>query len=437
MPFASRSLRIRLLSRLALVAVFIMGVTWFLHGMLLTNLARDFLAGRLQQEAEYIISRLALGDMPLAPVERDLWPDTSVFHHVYLVRRGGQVFVSPSEGVRELESFLKGPDRQVLDIEWQGHPLLAWREQAEIRDEMVTVLVGEDFAQVDRGLARLHLWIGATAALISLLLLLLSWVVVQRALRPLAGLKRQLWALRRGERDCLDVSTVSELEDVVAQINEFVDEQRFRQLRSRQSLANLSHAIKTPLAAIIQALGQRKPLTDKRREQILHRLYVIDEKLTEALRRSRIAGQATGQRRLSEDDVDTMLGMMATLYPDIDYRFLPDRLALTRLPLERHDAMEVLGIVLDNGGKWAARSVTVDCVSAYRLVVEDDGPGVPEGQRHRLGERGWRLDEQRPGHGLGLSILRQLVERYRGDVHFGQASGGGLRIELILPSGDS
>lgn len=437
MPFASRSLRVRLLSRLALVAAFIMGVTWFLHGMLLMDVARDFLAGRLQQEADYILSRLAPGDMPLAPIERDVWPDTSVFHHVYLVRRGGQVYVSPSDGVRELQEFLEGPDRQVLDIEWQGHHLLAWREQTEIQGEPVTVLVGEDFAQVDRGLARLHLWIGATAALISLLLLLLSWVVVQRALRPLAGLKRQLGALRRGERDRLDVSTVSELEDVVAQINEFVDEQRFRQARSRQSLANLSHAIKTPLAAIIQALSQRKPLTDKRREQMLHRLHAIDEKLTEELRRSRIAGQATGQRRLSESDIDAMLDMLATLYPDIDYRFVPDRSALTRLPLERHDAMEVLGILLDNGGKWATRSVTVDSVSAYRLVVEDDGPGVPEGQRSRLGQRGWRLDEQRPGHGLGLSILRQLVERYRGDVHFGQAAGGGLRVELTLPSRDS
>ncbi|GHB29555.1 two-component sensor [Salinicola rhizosphaerae] len=407
-----------------------MGLTWLLHGILLKDVAREFLAGRLQQEAEYIFSRLGPGDLPLAPIEQSVWPDTSVFHHVYLVRRGAQVYVSPADGVRALAPYLDGPEDKLLDLHWQGRHLLAWRERQTIRGAAVTVLVGEDFAQVDQGLARLHLWIGASAALISLILLALSFAVVQRGLRPLKSLTRQLEALRRGERARLDIGTVSELEGVIAQINELVDEQQFRQQRMRQSLANLSHAIKTPLAAVIQALSAPSIPDERRREAMVHRLRAIDEKLSEELRRSRIAGQATGQRRLDVADVESMLSMLETLYPGIDFDIDPGPEALCRLPLERHDAMECLGILLDNGGKWARSRVMVDVSMPDRLVVEDDGPGVDRAHLASLGERGTRLDEQKPGHGLGLSILAQLIERYQGRVKYDQSAFGGLRIEL-------
>ncbi|MCM2973385.1 ATP-binding protein [Larsenimonas suaedae] len=428
----SRSLRLRLMLSLSLVAVVIMGLTWVLHGMLLQSTAREFLAGRLAQEAQHLLAEAERGARPVDRSGGTAGPGLDAFHHVYLVRRGEQVVASTPAARTPLAPYLDGPARQTIDLTWQGRHLLAWRERGEVDGQPVTVLVAEDFAQVEHGLARLHRWVGVIAVLVSVVLLGLSLLAVQRSLRPLDALARQLAALRRGEREALSLKTVSELDGVVGQLNEFVEEQRYRQARSRELLANLSHGLKTPLAAIIQALQSSKPLSDTRRSQILHRLHAIDEQLTNELKRSRIAGQATGQRRLCTEDLEAMQALLATLYPAIELRFEPEISALTHLPLERQDAMELLGIVLDNAAKWARTRVVVSSDRPECVIIDDDGPGVPAYQRALLGTRGTRLDEQRPGHGLGLSILRQMVERYRGEVRFDASPLGGLRVTLHL-----
>ncbi len=106
------------------------------------------------------------------------------------------------------------------------------------------------------------------------------------------------------------------------------------------------------------------------------------------------------------------------------------------MPIEAHDFSEIVGIVLDNAGKWASRCVNCDiAVSAttLTLTIDDDGLGVAEEDLSRLGERGTRLDEQRPGYGLGLSILAQLIARYSGHSHFERSPLGGLRVTITLP----
>ena len=128
-----------------------------------------------------------------------------------------------------------------------------------------------------------------------------------------------------------------------------------------------------------------------------------------------------------------MLDMFRTLYPDrvfvLDHTGVVD----FRMPLERQDGMEMLGIVLDNAGKWAQQRVELTLLTApCRLRLEDDGPGVPDVMLERLGQRGVRLDEQHRGHGLGLSILAQLAERYGGRVTYGRSRLGGLRVEITL-----
>jgi len=117
---------------------------------------------------------------------------------------------------------------------------------------------------------------------------------------------------------------------------------------------------------------------------------------------------------------------------------------LVRFQGERQDLEEMLGNLLDNAFKWAAKDVSLSVaalgVEGRRvdrrviITVEDDGEGLSADERARIGKRGQRLDETKPGSGLGLSIVSDLVQSYRGSLELGESEKGGLSVRLDLPA---
>ena len=135
-------------------------------------------------------------------------------------------------------------------------------------------------------------------------------------------------------------------------------------------------------------------------------------------------------------DSSRLIEMFRSLYPERIFNLTHSAGEKDLVPIEAHDFSEILGIVLDNAGKWSNRCVNcVIAVSAttLTLTIDDDGLGVAEEDLSRLGERGTRLDERRPGYGLGLSILAQLIARYSGHSRFERSPLGGLRVTVTLP----
>src|SRR5690606_37223885 len=108
---------------------------------------------------------------------------------------------------------------------------------------------------------------------------------------------------------------------------------------------------------------------------------------------------------------------------------------------ERQDLKEMVGNLVDNAFKWASSRVSIEVLrerteaggEAVRIAVYDDGPGVTPAERAQVAERGRRLDESKPGSGLGLSIVVELARLYGGHLNLGTAPIGGLRAELVLP----
>ena len=104
----------------------------------------------------------------------------------------------------------------------------------------------------------------------------------------------------------------------------------------------------------------------------------------------------------------------------------------------------MVGNLVDNACKWSQKRVSVEVVaeraggaagrSMVRLIVDDDGPGLSPAQRDQVARRGRRLDETKPGSGLGLSIVMELAALYGGSLQLGTAPIGGLRAELMLPA---
>ena len=121
---------------------------------------------------------------------------------------------------------------------------------------------------------------------------------------------------------------------------------------------------------------------------------------------------------------------------DIRYNIPPDM----EWPHDRQDMLELIGNLLDNAVKWADAVVilTVRHVDGIRLEVEDDGPGVSAAKCRQLTERGTRLDESVAGHGLGLSIVKDIVGTYQGSLDFSRSQRlGGLRVTVLLNEPDS
>tara|TARA_R100001369_G_scaffold57321_4_gene84170 strand:+ start:16478 stop:17734 length:1257 start_codon:yes stop_codon:yes gene_type:complete len=411
-------------------------LTWLLHGVFLQNLAKDFLGERLKREAEHAVSQLENDQLAIPSSLTSTSQSYQVFHHLYVLRLNGEISASHPEWQRQLATLLEETGDALVEVKRGERHLLVYRQQFDWQGTSGVLLIGEDFSQVEKGLATLHWWVGGIAAGLLSVLVALNMLAVNRGLKPLWQLRQQLEELQAGERQRLSLAAPSELDSLVAQLNRFMDDIDLRLQRSRESVANLSHALKTPLAAITQVLRGGRPIDEIRRHKVLMRLEDINAQLDAELRRARIAGPHAGRMAHLTRDTQRLMGMFQSLYPQQVFELTQAVNQRDQVPIEAHDYAEMLGIVLDNAGKWATKAIRCHISTsefALTLTIDDDGPGVAESDIARLGERGTRLDERRPGYGLGLAILAQLVARYAGHCQFERSPLGGLRVITTLP----
>ncbi|WP_258043966.1 ATP-binding protein, partial [Pseudomonas syringae] len=180
------------------------------------------------------------------------------------------------------------------------------------------------------------------------------------------------------------------------------------------ALGNLGHALKTPLAVLLSlALSGQLDANPSLRKTLQDQLENIRLRLERELNRARLSGDALPGARF---DRDTGLpGLFSTLgmIHGAHLQLINDVEPGMYLPWDREDILELLGNLLDNACKWADSEVRLNILrqeQGFCLLIDDDGPGIPESQRAEVFSRGARLDEQITGHGLGLGIVRDIVE---------------------------
>ncbi|QSX29462.1 sensor histidine kinase [Shewanella cyperi] len=266
------------------------------------------------------------------------------------------------------------------------------------------------------------------------------YIVLRQSFKPLRQIKQALSQLKNGEIRALELDSIpAELHPLAATYNELLEYTGKQISRSRNNLGNLSHGLKTPLAVMqqqVETLALSQPeLAQTMAQQLdaMHRL--IARKLASA----RITGDMLPAAKLQvPKDLESL---SATLERVHQGRQIPIHLELARgiarLPLHREDGMELIGNLLDNACKWARSEVILRLYplnDRLWLSIEDDGPGVDEQRLHELTERGKRLDEAVSGHGLGLSIVKEICEQYDLGLSFecGERLGG-LKVTLSLP----
>ncbi|NCT68565.1 MAG: two-component sensor histidine kinase [Rhodanobacteraceae bacterium] len=288
----------------------------------------------------------------------------------------------------------------------------------------LTFYVAEDSRalrdQVDVYRRTLLGWLGALGAVLLLLLLgVLRW-----SLAPLRRVAADLARVERGVQDRLDRTYPLELSGLTAGLNNFIDAERERLKRYRNTLSDLAHSLKTPLAVMRSQL-ETGTGGDQLRWTVLEQVGRMDEIVAYQLSRAATSGHHTFATPLPiEPYAEEIVRSLEKVYAAKAILCEFDLDAAARFHGDQGDLMELLGNLLENAFKWARHRVLLTARpldggrrrAGLDLVVEDDGPGIPDDQVEHLLQRGVRGDERVQGHGIGLAIVQDILKAYRGEL---------------------
>lgn len=293
----------------------------------------------------------------------------------------------------------------------------------------------EDAAPLQRTLQsfRSQLWGGLGAMALALLVTL--GLVARWGLAPLRQVATNLKRIRTGEADRLEGRYPSELTPLTDNLNRLLEAEQGQRDRYRQAMADLAHSLKTPLA-VMRTLepGDVAELNEQiaRMDQIVR--YQLQRAVTEAR-----SGPVLGQRAELGD-------ALRRLGRALEKAFAADDKVLDlpedgdwSVAMDANDLLEVLGNLLDNAFKYSRSLITLSVSSdrqapdAWRVDIDDDGPGISPEQRELVLGRHQRLDTLQPGQGIGLAMVRDILASYGLELHIDTSPFGGARFRLYLP----
>jgi len=336
------------------------------------------------------------------------------------------------QGQRSLAYATVGYDRVAIEsrgIQFEGSPA-----NSNVLTFTVAVSLGPFEEQLWRFRQELIGWfIGLMLTLLVMLAALLHWV-----LAPVRRMEREIHEVEEGRSERLGGGYPRELAGVAGNLNALLFGERKRVTRYRDTLGNLAHSLKTPLAVMrssLHAAGAAETVSG----EIDRMSGIIEHQLKRAA--------ASGGALLGGPPVDVaqvageLRGTLVRVYGGKDLVIELAVAPATQFIGDRGDLTELLGNLLDNACKWcrsrvrlsAAADPGADPRERLMITVEDDGPGISAEDRARVGRRGVRADEKMPGHGLGLAMVQDTVELYGGRLEIDRSPLGGARIALWLP----
>jgi signal transduction histidine kinase len=298
--------------------------------------------------------------------------------------------------------------------------------------------VAGDRGEIDAAVARFNRTLAWALGLLGLGLLLALLVQIRYGLQPLRRIRQAIVAVRTGRAQRLEGEFPVEITPLSDELNVLIEHNAAVLERARTQVSNLAHALKTPLSVLTNdAAAASGPLAATVQRQTATMRRQIDHYLARA--RTAAAARVLGVRAELAPVVADLRRTLARIHVERKIAIETDVPAGLAVRGERQDLEEMLGNLADNACKWAASRVAI---SARRedgrilCTIDDDGPGLPESQRAAVFDRGRRLDENVPGTGHGLAIVREIAELHDGSVSLDRSPQGGLRAILSLPSAD-
>ena len=279
-------------------------------------------------------------------------------------------------------------------------------------------------------------WLGGAG----LLLLLLQVTVLIWSMAPVRRVADEVRQIQAGEKEHLSDGYPQELRPLTDNLNEFINSRQVRLRRYRESLADLAHSLKTPLA--ILRTGAASESAHAQKQDIQAQIEIMDKTIEYQLQRAATSGRSPLGAAIDVNETAMrVLLSLQKLYQEkqleLDVNIAPG----TKFMGDPGDLAEMLGNLGDNACKWAESRVRIQASNKHgspahktlALVVEDDGPGIPRDLRNDVLKRGVRTDSRTPGQGIGLAVVREMVEDvYKGSLEIDRGELGGTRIQIMV-----
>ena len=329
------------------------------------------------------------------------------------------------------KGYRQGPEERML--------LLVERDIDLGEDGRYVVRVAGPADEIESEVRRFTFSLTITFGLLGIALGLTTLLQIRFGLVPLTKLRTAVSSIRRGEAERIPGEYPRDIAPLAQELNLLLDTNREILERARTQVGNLAHALKTPLSVIVNEVGSAP---DEVAARVREQARLMRDQVNYHLDRARAAALAGTLGTITE--VEPVVADLARTFQKIYHdRGLILETAVppgTRFRGERQDLEEMIGNLIDNACKWARSQVevSVETMSADERVwicvlIDDDGPGLPDEARAEMLKRGQRLDETKPGSGLGLSIVGDLAALYRGTLTLQRSPLGGLKAKLELP----
>lgn len=300
-----------------------------------------------------------------------------------------------------------------------------------VRKYIFSVAEDSDFVskQVHRFRETLRKWFIS----VGIVLMMIQFTVLHWSLKPLRRIVKDLAAIEVGEKSSLDGRYPSELLGLTNNLNAFISSERAHLERYRNTLADLSHSLKTPLAILRGCMEKEDIPRHTVQDQISRMNDIIEYQLQKAAAKGR--KKLTGKIYAAEI-IKKIIASLEKVYRDKQIVFILEVDESLQVYCEEGDLYEIAGNLLDNAAKWCKKTIRVRLVQvteAVLLQIEDDGAGIAKEKLRDILKRGVRADEQIQGHGIGMAVVYELVELLGGELAGETSELGGMKWRVYLP----
>lgn len=278
--------------------------------------------------------------------------------------------------------------------------------------------------------------LGAVGAMLAIM----SVIVARFAMRPVGRLSAAIESVREGETTEITGRYPTEIAPLAEEVNELLRSNAQIIERARNQVGNLAHGLKTPIAVLRNEAATKKGVLA---DAVQAETAKMSNMVSTYLERARLAARTSvvGKKADSALVLSRLARVMGKIHREVNVEFDEPEVGLPWFRGDEADLEEMAGNVLDNACKWSRGEVSVSLASERNakgsqllIRIEDNGPGLTEDDARKVLRRGVRLDEKTPGSGLGLDIVKELVDVYGGSLELKRSALGGLLVELRLPA---